>query len=79
VRSEALSIMTRLLRLGVLLNRGRLPIEMPSLQLKLEAAQVMTLEISSDWMDHHPLTAADLEQEVELLDTVDLVLRLVRI
>jgi exopolyphosphatase/guanosine-5'-triphosphate,3'-diphosphate pyrophosphatase len=79
VRSEALSIMTRLLRLGVLLNRGRLPIEMPSLQLKLEAAQIMTLDISSDWLDHHPLTAADLEQEVELLDSVDHSLQILRI
>jgi exopolyphosphatase/guanosine-5'-triphosphate,3'-diphosphate pyrophosphatase len=71
VRSEALGIMTRLLRLGVLLNRGRLPIEMPALNLKLEAVKVMKLEISTAWLDDHPLTAADLDQEVELLDAAD--------
>jgi len=71
VRSEALSIMTRLLRLGVLLNRGRLPIEMPALNLKLEAVKDMKLEISTAWLDDHPLTAADLDQEVELLDAAD--------
>jgi exopolyphosphatase/guanosine-5'-triphosphate,3'-diphosphate pyrophosphatase len=79
VRSEALSIMTRLLRLGVLLNRGRLPIEMPSLQLRLDAAQVMTLEIASANLEAHPLTAADLEQEVELLDAAGYELRIVTI
>jgi exopolyphosphatase/guanosine-5'-triphosphate,3'-diphosphate pyrophosphatase len=67
VRSDALGIMTRLLRLGVLLNRGRLQIEMPPLQLRLESLQVMMLEISADWLDGHPLTAADLEQEGYLL------------
>jgi len=77
VRSEALSIMTRLLRLGVLLNRGRLPGEMPTLQLTLEQTEVMVLEISSAWLEEHPLTAADLEQEVELLDSVDYELRIV--
>jgi exopolyphosphatase/guanosine-5'-triphosphate,3'-diphosphate pyrophosphatase len=71
VRSEALSIMTRLLRLAVLLNRGRLPIEMPTLMLRLEKPQVMVLQISAEWLDDHPLTAADLEQEVELLDSAD--------
>ena len=71
VRSEALSIMTRLLRLAVLLNRGRLPIEMPTLMLRLEKPHVMVLQISAAWLDDHPLTAADLEQEVELLDSAD--------
>ena len=78
VRSEALSIMTRLLRLGVLLNRGRLPGEMPTLQLTLEQTEVMALEISGAWLEEHPLTAADLEQEVDLLDSVDYKLRIVR-
>ena len=77
VRSEALSIMTRLLRLGVLLNRGRLPGELPTLQLSLEQTEVMVLEISSAWLQEHPLTAADLEQEVILLDSVNYELRIV--
>ena len=69
--------MARLLRLGVLLNRGRLPDELPELQLTLEQPEVMILEISGAWLEEHPLTAADLEQEVELLDTVNYELRIV--
>lgn len=67
VRSEALGLMTRLLRLAVLFKRGRTPIELPPIQVKLDAAQGMTLEIPRLWLEHHPLTAADLEQEVDLL------------
>jgi exopolyphosphatase/guanosine-5'-triphosphate,3'-diphosphate pyrophosphatase len=78
VRSEALGIMTRLLRLAVLLNRGRLPIETPPLQLSLDSVQVMNLEITSAWLDDHPLTAADLEQEVELLAAAGHELRILR-
>jgi exopolyphosphatase/guanosine-5'-triphosphate,3'-diphosphate pyrophosphatase len=77
VRSDALSIMTRLLRLGVLLNRGRQPIDMPPLRLQLESQQVMVLEISADWLEGHPLTAADLEQEGYLLRAADHDLRIV--
>jgi exopolyphosphatase/guanosine-5'-triphosphate,3'-diphosphate pyrophosphatase len=71
VRSDALSIMTRLLRLGVLLNRGRQPVEMPPLKLQLESQQVMVLEIPADWLEGHPLTAYDLEQEGYLLRAAD--------
>ena len=78
VRSEALSIMTRLLRLGVLLNRGRLPIEMPALNLKLGKMKEMKLKISTEWLDDHPLTAADLDQEVELLNAADHSLQIIR-
>ena len=70
VRSEALSLMIRLLRIAVLLNRGRMPIELPSIQIDVDAAEDMTLEISQDWLDNHPLTAADLEQEAELIRSV---------
>ena len=77
VRSEALSIMTRLLRIAVLLNRGRQPIDMPALQLSLESPRIMVLGIPSEWLKGHPLTAADLDQEVDLLHAVDHELRIV--
>jgi exopolyphosphatase/guanosine-5'-triphosphate,3'-diphosphate pyrophosphatase len=70
VRSEALSLMIRLLRIAVLLNRGRIPIKLPAVQIEVDAAEDMTLEISQDWLDNHPLTAADLEQEAELIGSV---------
>lgn len=66
VRSDALDVMTRLLRLAVLLNRGRMPMELPPMQLLLADTSDLVLEIPQSWLDHHPLTEADLEQEVEI-------------
>jgi exopolyphosphatase/guanosine-5'-triphosphate,3'-diphosphate pyrophosphatase len=77
VRSDALSIMTRLLRIAVLLNRGRQPIEMPALQLEIESPLSMVLGISSEWLKNHPLTAADLDQEVDLLSAAGHALHIV--
>ncbi len=75
VRSAALSLMTRLLRLGVLLNRSRVLLEMPALDVSAEDS-AMTLKVSADWLDDHPLTAADLEQEVESMREAGLVLEI---
>jgi exopolyphosphatase/guanosine-5'-triphosphate,3'-diphosphate pyrophosphatase len=66
VRSDALALMTRLLRLAVLLNRGRMPMGLPPLLLQLSETLDMNLEISQSWLASHPLTEADLEQEVEM-------------
>jgi exopolyphosphatase/guanosine-5'-triphosphate,3'-diphosphate pyrophosphatase len=78
VRSEALGLLTRLLRLGVLLNRGRTPIELPEISVAIERARSMKLVIPDDWLDDHPLTAADLEQEVEWLSAAGYELRIKR-
>ena len=59
--------MTRLLRLGVLFNRGRIPIELPPIDIDFDDPQQMILTISAEWLENHPLTAADLRQEVDLL------------
>ena len=78
VRSEALNLMTRLLRLAVLFNRGRTPIELPTIHVHVDEAEVMTLGIPQLWLENHPLTAADLDQEVELLRVAGLELRISR-
>lgn len=78
VRSEALSLMTRLLRLAVLLNRGRGPIELPQLRLELNDVQDMTFEIPEPWLQNHPLTEAYLEQEVEMMAAVGHELRIIK-
>jgi len=78
VRSEALGLMTRLLRLGVVFNRGRTPIEMPPISVLLKTPQSMTLEIDSAWLANHPLTAADLQQEAELLQSAGYALRIAK-
>jgi len=66
IRPEALNLMTRLLRLAVVLNRGRTPVDLPLFELQLDEALGMILRIPKAWLSAHPLTAADLEQEVEL-------------
>ena len=70
VRSDALSLMIRLLRIAVLLNRGRTPVDLPKISIRLDSALNMALEFDSNWLKNHPLTVADLEQETALLKTV---------
>ncbi len=67
VRSEALGLMTRLLRLAVLFNRGRTPIDLPDFEIAVEGYDPMRLAFPDAWLDAHPLTDADLDGEVALL------------
>lgn len=55
-----------LLRLAVLLHRGRSPLALPAIELQ---AKPRTLEVTfpKGWLEAHPLTAADLEAEVDYL------------
>jgi exopolyphosphatase/guanosine-5'-triphosphate,3'-diphosphate pyrophosphatase len=53
-----------LLRLAVLLHRGRSAVALPHIELKARARS-LELRFPRNWLDDHPLTAADLEQEVE--------------
>ncbi len=55
-----------LLRLGILLNRSRRPIEFPAIRMQMSVSQIQ-LEFPEGWLADHPLTAADLEQEAEYL------------
>ncbi|HUQ09487.1 MAG TPA: exopolyphosphatase [Steroidobacteraceae bacterium] len=66
--------MTLLLRLAVLLHRGRSSVALPALKL---SARPDSLEIRfpPDWLDDHPLTVADLQSEIEHLKSVGFRLR----
>jgi len=55
-----------LLRLAVLLHRGRGPRSVPEIALKAKGRNI-ELGFPRGWLAEHPLTAADLEQEVEYL------------
>jgi exopolyphosphatase/guanosine-5'-triphosphate,3'-diphosphate pyrophosphatase len=57
-----------LLRLAVLLHRGRSTAALPKIELKLKGRSI-EIHFPRGWIDDHPLTAADLEQEFELLKT----------
>jgi exopolyphosphatase/guanosine-5'-triphosphate,3'-diphosphate pyrophosphatase len=51
-----------LLRLAVLLHRGRSPQPLPEVQVRVKGRS-LNLELPQRWMKEHPLTLEDLEQE----------------
>jgi exopolyphosphatase / guanosine-5'-triphosphate,3'-diphosphate pyrophosphatase len=51
-----------ILRLAVLLHRGRSPQPLPEVKLTVKSRN-MTLELPQRWIKEHPLTLEDLEQE----------------
>jgi exopolyphosphatase/guanosine-5'-triphosphate,3'-diphosphate pyrophosphatase len=55
-----------LLRLSVLLHRGRSPQPLPEVQLHVKG-RTLALELPQRWMREHPLTLEDLEQERQYL------------
>ena len=54
--------LTVLLRLAVLLNRGRSPQPLPEIQVAVKG-RTMNLTLPPRWIKEHPLTLEDLEQE----------------
>lgn len=63
-----------ILRLAVLLHRGRSAAALPKIELQPKAR---TLEIAfpRGWLESHPLTAADLDNEIEYLKAANFRLR----
>jgi exopolyphosphatase/guanosine-5'-triphosphate,3'-diphosphate pyrophosphatase len=51
-----------ILRISVLLHRGRSPQPLPEVRLAVKSRNI-TLELPQRWMKEHPLTLEDLEQE----------------
>lgn len=71
LKAESLIV---LLRLAVLLHRGRGPRALPQIDLKARG-RTLDLEFPRGWLAEHPLTAADLEQEADYLRAADFRLR----
>lgn len=65
--------MSALLRLAVLLNRGRAPLDMPPLELSA-GERFLTLTVPPHWLADNPLTEADLEHERRWLDALGIAL-----
>jgi exopolyphosphatase/guanosine-5'-triphosphate,3'-diphosphate pyrophosphatase len=63
-----------LLRLAVLLHRARGPRALPEIDLKARG-RVLELVFPKGWLADHPLTAADLDQEIEYLQAANVRLR----
>lgn len=59
-----------LLRLAVILHRSRSKARIPAISLQIDE-QKLTLNFPNDWLNHHPLTLADLESEADYLKSVD--------
>jgi exopolyphosphatase / guanosine-5'-triphosphate,3'-diphosphate pyrophosphatase len=69
----ALSLIV-LLRLAVLLHRGRSPVALPPIALRA-AYRSLEIEFPGRWLSDHPLTSADLQQETEHLSAAGFRLR----
>jgi len=59
-----------LLRLAVLLHRGRGGAALPDLQL-LPRGRSLEIRFPTRWLKDHPLTVADLTQEIDFLGAAD--------
>ena len=66
--------MTLLLRLAVLLHRGRSSVALPAIKLT-PRADSLEMRFPPGWLDDHPLTVADLQLEIENLKSVGFRLR----
>jgi exopolyphosphatase/guanosine-5'-triphosphate,3'-diphosphate pyrophosphatase len=66
--------MTLLLRLAVLLNRGRSSVALPPIQLAARSDS-LDMRFPPGWLEDHPLTGADLQSEIEHLKAVGFRLR----
>jgi exopolyphosphatase/guanosine-5'-triphosphate,3'-diphosphate pyrophosphatase len=55
-----------LLRLAVLLHRGRSEVALPEIEL-IARGYTLELKFPGGWLKDHPLTTADLQQEIDHL------------
>jgi exopolyphosphatase / guanosine-5'-triphosphate,3'-diphosphate pyrophosphatase len=62
-----------LLRLSVLLHRGRSPDANPEPRLRIQGER-LSLDFPDDWLSQHPLTRLELEQEADTLKGAGVVL-----
>jgi len=73
-RRASITRLCLLLRLSVSLNRSRSPVALPQLSLRARA-NGLDVVFPAGWLDHHPLTRADLHEEPDRLAQHDFVLR----
>ncbi len=64
----------RLLRLACVLTRSRNPRQLPRLSLEAKGKR-LHIDFPSGWLDRHPLTLADLQQETEYMEAAGLKLK----
>ncbi len=64
-----------LLRLAVLLHRGRGVAPLPEIRLYPKDVKILEIRFPVRWLRQHPLTVADLSQEIDWLESVGFQLR----
>jgi exopolyphosphatase/guanosine-5'-triphosphate,3'-diphosphate pyrophosphatase len=69
--NEAAQSLALLLRLAIVLNRSRQVGELPEIRLAVAPARV-DLRFPPQWLEAHPLTVADLEQEAAYLGAAEI-------
>lgn len=74
VAPAAMRRLAVILRLAVLLNRSRSPRPLPTFVAKADKDR-LELEFPAQWLEEHPLTLADLEEERPALEGVGVELR----
>ena len=74
-RHHALRCLLPLLRIALRLRRDRTARELPSPQLSASGSRFL-LEFPPGWLDEHPLTRADLDEEARQLDAFGVVLEI---
>jgi exopolyphosphatase/guanosine-5'-triphosphate,3'-diphosphate pyrophosphatase len=67
--------MAALLRLAVVLHRSRLQQALPDISVKT-TPHALALSFPAGWLEAHPLTEADLQQEAEYLQTIGIELKI---
>jgi exopolyphosphatase/guanosine-5'-triphosphate,3'-diphosphate pyrophosphatase len=63
-----------LLRIAVILHRSRSKDRLPAISFSVDNKKLI-IEFPEGWLEHHPLTLADLEQEADYLSNAEIKLR----
>ncbi len=58
--------MVVILRIAVLIHRDRVPKKLPEIKIR-DNDEVLAIQFDQNWLDNHPLTGAELEQEQNYL------------
>ena len=75
IQKSQLISLTLLLRLAIALHHSRQPEQVPDLKLDLKPGKKLTLKFPKGWLENHPLTQADLEQEAGYLKAIGIILK----
>ena len=68
---DLLPALVAVVRIGVLLNRGRSPAHRPDVELEIQDEN-WELNFEDGWLEEHPLTLADLESEQAYLEALNI-------